>query len=134
MNTPDPFDALREDIARHEHSLAELDKLARAVSDHPDAFDDDDAASIKNALLKTRQRLRDMQEDLERRSKSYETTIVAFERALETREALLEQFDDVLSQNPELMEALATKQAALTQTLQSMRDQVLSSEHRSFDH
>lgn len=133
MDTTDPFDALREDIARDEHNLAELDKLARAVSEHPDAFDDDDAKNIKAAILKTRQRLRAMQEDLERRSKSYETTIVAFRRALETREALLEQFDDVLSQNPDLMEALATKQATLTQTLETMRDQVMSYDHGDFD-
>lgn len=124
----DIFASLKVMIENNEAKIQSLKALFDQITNHPQAFDDEDKAVVQEKIQKLQKQTDDLKEDLDRRQNTYESTVLTLEKALHIRQTVLESVDDetgVLRDNKDLMSKLADKQAGLVKLLNEMKDKLI---------
>ncbi|BCU03753.1 hypothetical protein [Pandoravirus japonicus] len=117
--------AEREEIARIEVLLADINEMRAGGGPDAEAFDDEDVREVEAEIVARQQVLKAMEVDLAARIDKYETEVSVVANAIRKRASVLktaEQRTRVLTENPRLMTFFAHKQRDLIEIRKNLYD------------
>lgn len=112
-------------IQKEEYSIQKLVMFLNDIQKNPKAFDDEDKKLVTERLNKRKEKLAKLQKELQVRQKTYDKDVVTMELTLAKRLEIMDKFEpDFLNDNVELFEALAEKQAKLTEIVHNVKAKI----------
>ncbi|AJF97994.1 hypothetical protein TW95_gp1260 [Pandoravirus inopinatum] len=117
--------AEREEIARIEVLLADINEMRAGDGPDAEAFDDEDVREVEAEIAARQQVLKAMEVDLAARIDKYETEVSVVANAIRKRASVLKTAEHrtrVLSENPRLMTFFAHKQRDLIEIRKNLYD------------
>ncbi|AGO84132.1 hypothetical protein psal_cds_414 [Pandoravirus salinus] len=115
----------REEIARIEVLLADINEVRAGDGPDAEAFDEEDVREVEAEIAARRQVLKAMETDLAVRIDKYESEVSVVANAIRKRASVLKTAEHrtrVLSENPRLMTFFAHKQKDLIEIRKSLYD------------
>lgn len=117
--------AEREEIARIEVLLTDINEMRAGGGPDAEAFDDEDVREVEAEIAARQRVLKAMEVDLAARIDKYETEVSVVANAIRKRASVLktaEQRTRVLTENPRLMTFFAHKQRDLIEIRKNLYD------------
>lgn len=118
------FGALLEEIATREKSLAGLNTLYQRMKSLPHAFDPEDLGMVRRHYQRLSSELVTLKAKLEEKRHVYDNTVVNMRKALETRQTVFDEADELMDSNPELLDQLVAKQKRLVGSVAAMEQKL----------